>query len=206
MIKSIFCQYSTWICWCFRAWILNSQLILIHGVCQKGWCYIWQDVWDSGWRISANRWCFNPVCGLSTSHPPSLHLSLAPDVLSRVALFFPQEKKKESSPLPSWPTQRPWMKKALEEGGYILCCLWPLISPLDKINKRQRLNVRASRFDSRESRLFNSLSDKQRQPQAPASPDPHFGVKTRLLFFIFLDQVMGTNGGWLEICSCNSCE
>lgn len=36
----------------------------------------WRDVWCSGWRISVDRWCFNPVCALSTSHPPPHHASL----------------------------------------------------------------------------------------------------------------------------------
>lgn len=82
------------------------------------------------------------------------------------------------------------------------------ISPLAKINKHQRMNVRASSFDLRESTVYNSLSDKTSPYRTLLHCLTHIlGLKPDYYFlFFFLDHVMGTNSGRLEIRDCHNSE
>lgn len=41
-----------------------------------------------------DRWCFNPVCALSTSHPPPLHVSLRCYIDPTRLLPLPTENKR----------------------------------------------------------------------------------------------------------------
>lgn len=149
----------------------------------------WRDVWCSGWRISVDRWCFNPVCALSTSHPPPHHASLccyidpytSPSSSHRKQSFLfaclhcslnnpARSGSKKSTRLFHvtrvyiYTHRRLWCRVCLHH-----CCA--------KTDKHQWPDVTESPFDLREHRTFISVSDKAVcfYPERPAPSDPHFG-------------------------------